>query len=180
MLINKECKNAVVKPSEDYMKRMATYLTYRTRTLNNFKAELFSQCMKTTVTPPTFSSKPMDQKHKNNVQSQIKALCKVSLLPLTEVNRGLMNLFNGTEATVQQHYDLLNFRHIGEEEYKLRISYNILKQPSVKAPIRRKALQTFSIKQAKTVRVSQLERDKKLLVLAMKKKFFFHKSLVNQ
>lgn len=42
MLINKECINAVVKPFEDYMKRMATYLTYRTRTLHNFKAELFS------------------------------------------------------------------------------------------------------------------------------------------
>ena len=46
MLINKQCKNAVVKPSEDYMNRMATYLTYRTKTLQNFKEQLlqFNLC----------------------------------------------------------------------------------------------------------------------------------------
>ena len=96
----------------------------------------------------------------------MKALSKVSFLPLAEVKRGLLNLFNGAEATNQQDYDLLNFRHIGEEEYKLRISYtcSILKEPSMRAPNRRKALQTFSIKQVKTVRVSQLEKDKKLCI----------------
>ncbi len=46
MLINKQCKNAVVKPSEDYMKRMATYLTYRTRTLQRFNEQLFPQSYK--------------------------------------------------------------------------------------------------------------------------------------
>ena len=63
--------------------------------------------------------------------------------------------------------------HIGVEEYKLRVSYCILKEPSVEAPNRRNVLQTFSIKEVKTVRVSQLERDKKLLVSAMKNKILF-------
>ena len=145
MLINKQCKNAVVKPSEDYMSRMATYLTYRTRTLQNFKEQLFSLSSSKVIVQSVFSSKPMDQKFEINVLSQINALSKVSFLAATEVNRGLINFFNGTEATNQQHHDLLNFRHIGEEEYKLRVSYCILKEPSVKAPNRRKVLQTFSI-----------------------------------
>ena len=181
MLINKQCKNAVVKPMEDYMKRMATYLTYRTRTLQKFKEQLFpSSFTKTAVIRSVFSFKPVDKIFEYNVQSQMKALSKVSFLPLAEVSRGLLNLFNGAEATNQQHYDLLNFRHIGEEEYKLRISYSILKEPSMRAPNRRKALQAFSIKQVKTVRVSQLEKDKKLCISYEKKKFSFHEKFGKQ
>ena len=67
----------------------------------------------------------------------MNALSKVSFLAVAEINRGLINFFSGTEATNQQHYDLLNFKHIGEEEYILRLSYFILKEPSVKAPNRR-------------------------------------------
>lgn len=170
-----------MKPSDDFMNRMATYLTYRTRNLQGLKEQLFSQLFRKTVTVQTvFSSKPVDKKFEDNVQCQINALSKVSFLTLTEVNRGLTNYFTGTEATNQQHYDLLNFRHIGEEEYKMRISYFILKEPSVKAPNRRKALQTFSIKQVKTKRVSQLERDQKLLVSAIKKKILFSGQLVDK
>lgn len=80
MLINKQCKNAIVKPSEDYMNRMATYLTYRTRTLEGFKEQLSPQSFRKVATlQSVFSSKPMDQKFEINVQSQMKALSKVSL-----------------------------------------------------------------------------------------------------
>ena len=57
----------------------------------------------------------------------------------------------------------------------MRILYFILKQPSVKAPNRRRALQTLSHKQVNKKRVSQLEKDKKLLITAMKNKIQFAK-----
>ena len=81
----------------------------------------------------------------------------------------MINPLTKTQASVEQTYDLLNFRHIGEKEFLLRIAYFILKVPSVNAPNRKRRLITFSEKK-KTQRVSQLERDKKLILLAMRKK----------
>ena len=104
----------------------------------------------------------------------MKALSKASFLEVTTTNRGLVNWFTGDEATTQQKHDPLNCRNIGQEEYQLRISFFILREPSVRAPNRRKALQTLSDrKQKKNKKVSQLERDKRLLVSAMKRKIHF-------
>ena len=81
-----------------------------------------------------YSSKPLDKKFAINVQAQVDALSKASFLEVTGGNRGFINSYTGDKAT-NKKYDDLNFRHIGEEEYKLRISYFILKQASVNANI---------------------------------------------
>ena len=107
------------------------------------------------------------------MSAQIQAKNNSSLLEVTQHNRGLINPFTDKTAFTQQFHDLLDFRHIGQQEFLLRISYFILKVPSVKAPNRRKALQTFSVKQARKRRISQLERDEQLVISAMKKKLQF-------
>lgn len=48
--------------------------------------------------------------------------------------------------------------------------YYILREPIVRAPNRRKKLLTFSEKKIANSKVSQLERDRQLLLTAMKKK----------
>ena len=47
MFINKNIKEAVVKPSEDYIKRVSNYLTYRTKTLRAIQQQLFPESSKT-------------------------------------------------------------------------------------------------------------------------------------
>lgn len=76
---------------------------------------------------------------------------------------------------IKKYHDLLNFRK-REEEY-LRISYFILRDPSVKASNRRHSLQTFSTKKVNTQRVCKLERDQQLVLTAMKKKYCFLKKI---
>ena len=95
------------------------------------------------------------------------------MLLVTENNRGLSNYFTGKEANPAQQNDLLNFRFIGQQEFLQRIASVILKQPSVCAPNRRRRLQTFSEKKITKSRVTQLEKDKKLIITAMKKKMQF-------
>ena len=113
-----------------------------------------------------------DKKHEiNNVTAQVQALTNASLFEVNVTNRGLINPFTNITALDQKHHDRLHFRMIGEEDYKLRISYFILKKASVIAPNRRRSLQTFTVKHTK--KVSQLERDKKLVMTAMKKKIHF-------
>ena len=43
MLINRQCKQAVVKPSEDYINRTASYLVYRTIAFEHLYKELFPE-----------------------------------------------------------------------------------------------------------------------------------------
>ena len=80
------------------------------------------------------------------------------------------NPFTKKDATAGQHYDLLNFSSIGEREFLLRIASVILKQPSVHAPNRKHQWQTFSERKATKSRLTQLEKDKKLVLAAIKKK----------
>ena len=70
ILINKQCKNAAVQPTDYYIKMMVTFLT-----------PSYSQ---TAVIRSVFSSKLVDNKLESNVRSQMKALSKVSCLPLSK------------------------------------------------------------------------------------------------
>ena len=115
----------------------------------------------------------VDKKIEVNIQAQIKAISKASLLELSERNRGLVNVFTKDMAEGLKHDHLLGFRQIGEKEFHLRISCYILKTPSTAAPNRRRALQTFASKKSTQRRVSQLEKDQKLVLATIKKKMLF-------
>ncbi len=173
MLINKACKTAIVKPHPN---RIAHYLPYRTKVLENLKQTIFPEYTqdKPTITSP-FSSTSNDKKYEMNIKAQISALHVNALLPVDGSPRGLVNPFTSKDATIQQSNDLLNFRSLGQKDFLQRISFFTLRQPSVQAPNRKRHLQTFSQKQANTRRISQLERDKRLNLSAMRKEMLFSK-----
>ena len=98
------------------------------------------------------------------------------MLPLTQ---GLLSFFTNNKANPAQQNDLLNFRCIGEQEFLQRIQSVIQKQASVRAPNRKRRLQTFSEKKITKSRVTQLEKDKQLIITAMKKKCNFSNELAN-
>ena len=81
-----------------------------------------------------------------------------------------MNGFTKQAATKEQQHDLLNFRGIGLEEFLLRVSCFTLRQPSVRAPNRRKKLLTMTERKSTSSKLSQLERDRRLLLTFIKKK----------
>ena len=41
MAINKDCKRSIVRPTEDYINRVANYMPYRVKCLENLKKEIF-------------------------------------------------------------------------------------------------------------------------------------------
>ena len=77
-----------------------------------------------------------------NIRVEISAIKSSSLFEVVDNSRGLMNGFTKQAATKEQQHDLLNFRGIGLEEFLLRVSCLTLRQPSVRAPDRRKKLLT--------------------------------------
>ena len=101
---------------------------------------------------------------------QVEVINNFGLLEPTSVNRGLINPFTDKPATAQQSCDLLSFRDIGQREFLNQITFYILKQPSTSAPIRKRRLQTFSVKKVNKPYVSQIEKDRNLILSCMRKK----------
>ena len=174
MLINKGCKASLIKPSPDYINRVATYLPYRSRMLENIRLQLFpEQSLKETPSnrTPLISKDASTVKFEGNVRMIQDSIRTTQVFITTSTNRGLFNLYSKKAATEGQTKDLLTFRSIGREEFFLRIAYFKLREPSIQAPNRRQRLQTFSDRTTKTVKkVSQLDEDKRLVLSAMKKK----------
>ena len=129
MLINKACKMSIVRPSPDCVNRIARYLTYRTKALENLSTYLFPDDKKKReeVLSP-LSKKPDDIKREHNISCQIKVITNSGLLEHVSTDRGLINPFTKKTATTQQSWDLLSFRDIGQREFLNHITFHILKK----------------------------------------------------
>ena len=122
MLINKQCKEAVVKPSEDYINRTASYLVHSTIAFEHLQKELFPEKEKNNGSDVQ-SVYSGDNKTETNIQSQISALTNTGFL-VANREKGLINPFTGEKAQNEKYQHLMHFREIGQEEYQLRISYH--------------------------------------------------------
>ena len=150
MLINKHTKQAIVRPSKEYIDRMAKYIPHR---LDRFKAEILHISEQKDVHPTLPSILSTDHRTKKQEQNIIKVMTKVKeLLPnldQTSSNHGLINIFSERVANSAQRHDLLNFHTIGQTAFDNRINVYVLKVPSTTAPQRKKKLQTFSTTKTK-------------------------------
>ena len=132
MLIDKDCKTSIVRPLPDYISRIARYMPYRSKAMDNLKLQVSGneEDKHTPVCSP-YTSKPHDIRCEQNIQALIKAATANSLLVITDSNRGLMNPFTNKQATVSQQHDLLNFRSIGQKDFLMQIAAVVPVQPSV-------------------------------------------------
>ena len=171
MLINKSCKMSIVRPSPDYINRIAHYLPYRTKALENLSGFLFAEEKKQDYSKTSpLSNKPSDIKREQNISRQITAISNSGMLECVQVDRGLVNPFTQRNANTQQTSDLLTFREIGQQEFINHVAFCILKQPST-TTLRKRRLQTFAVKKTSKRHVSKLQKDRNLILLCMKKKF---------
>ena len=116
------------------------------------------------------SSQPKDIKREQNVSSQIRLISDSGMLQYVSADRGLVNFFTMKSANAQQSDDMLNFRDIGQREFLIYISYYILNVPSTTGTLRKRRLQTLSSKKVTKQRLSQLQKDRNLIVSCMHKK----------
>ena len=170
MLINKSCKTSIVRPIPDYISRIARYLPYRTKALENLSCQIFPGQQKREQTVALLSSKPVDIKQEHNISAQIRAISDSGMLQVVSNDRGLTNYFTNTSANTQQSYDLLNFRDIGQTEFLNYVSFYVLKHPSTTATVRKRRLQTLTAKKVNKQRFTQLEKDRNLILKCMRKK----------
>ena len=173
MKINKECKTSIVRPSKDYISRVAGYIPYRARCLENAREQLFPEegvALPSPLPSSILSTDSRDRKASANIATQVDLIQSAKHLPLKSTNSELINLFTHKKATPQQQQDLLSFRDIGQEEFEKYVLYYTLKQASVHPPQRKKRLMTFCERKPTTRTVSQMEKDQKIVRKCLYKK----------
>ena len=123
MLINKDCKMAVVRPTKEFVSRMALYFPFRSRVMHNFQHQLAPEAP--SISNEDKSPTSLEKKIRENVEVIRETLKKSKLLPSdpTEVLQDeedktlyLRNSFKSIDATMKQQNDLLNFRAIGKKD----------------------------------------------------------------
>ena len=104
MLINKDCKMAVVRPTKEFVSRMALYFPFRSRVMHNFQHQLTPEA--SSISNEDKSPTSLEKKIRESVEVIREALKKSKLLPSdpTEV----------LQDEEEQQNDLLNFRAIGK------------------------------------------------------------------
>ncbi len=166
MLINKDVKQAIVKPTINIINRIVNYIPHRVKTMDNFKTQIFppKKVSASKASPIMYKSEHNAIKSSKNIACMLEKINEYELFPChISENRGLINPFRHLTANVVQRHDLLNFNLLGREYFEQRIQAYYLKNPSVKVPQRRKKLQTFSSSKNKSKRrtnVAQQELKK--------------------
>ena len=112
MLINRDCKSAVIHPTKDFIHHMALYFPFRSKVLKNLKAQLYQT--DTLESIDETHTCPKARKFSENAWSMKKCVDSGKLLPTDTLNQFLRNPFTNTTASPQQQQDLLTFRSIGQ------------------------------------------------------------------
>ena len=146
MCINKDMKEAIVRPTKTYLQKTSLFLRHRIDIHKALMKQLFQKPAETEDTKPTVYDNTSEvKKREENINSMISAIEDSHLLPSElQKNRGLINAFSGKQANNQQAYDLLNFRKIGTDDLIQYVKHRILRQPSTSTPVRRHKLLTMS------------------------------------
>ena len=165
MLVNKDLKQAIVRPSREYLTRMATFFPYRSQAMHNLQDQLFPESQGDSQTLTLLVSRQEEKSLQNiaAIRVRIEQIC-----PFTDGNQQLHNPFTNKTATPEQRKDLLCFREEGQKEFETYVEYHILKKSSICPKTKRKQLQTFSEKKVTKQRYNTLEKEKKLVSNCLK------------
>ena len=167
MLVNKDIKTSIFRPSKEYLNKIMYYYPVRSNVCKQLKEQLSLPCVRDKP-PSIFDSTPHAAKCEENIVSMELKLVELNVLNAEQENRGLIAL-NGTPATPEQHRDLVCFREIGAQYSEAYVKYYILRDPSAMVPQRKRRLQTFSAPKKRPAKVKLKEREQKLISRCLRK-----------
>lgn len=162
MLVNKDIKTSVVRPSKEYLNRIMYYYPIRSKLCKKLKEQLPFCGNIQQEAASIFDSTPHALRREENVVNMQAKLWDSHVLDKVQDNRGLLAL-NGTPATPEQQRDLMAFRDIGQQYYAAYVKYFIVRDPIAQVPLRKRCLLTFSAHKRSQKRIKQIERERKLV-----------------
>ena len=141
MLVNRDCKSAVVHPNKEFINRMALYFPFRSKMMQAFKNQVNQNL---TLEGPDHNKK-LHRKARENIHTMTELRAKSDTLPLQATDCMLLrNGFTGVSATSAQQSDLINFRHIDQNDFDAYVEHVHLRTCNTKASVNLNRLTTFS------------------------------------
>ncbi len=139
---------AIVRPTKAYLQKTSLFLCYRIAAHRNLIKKLFFSTNEKENTISLFYPSTELKKKEDNIKTMIDFIHKYHMRSSSvTTDRGLVNVFIDLEATSEIKKDLLTFRKVGLEYFKLYVQYhNILKTVTTKAPVRKHKLLTMAQK----------------------------------
>ena len=152
MLINKDLKSAVIRPTTEYLQK--TFI-YRMKCYKNFIRQIFGE----KDLPVNIMVNAQDIKDNENSDKMWQFLQKFDMF--TDNEKELKNIFTNHIANPQQRHDILAFYDIGCKFYTEYVTHRVLSLPSSNAPVRKQRLLTLA--PSKVVSKRKLNKKEKEL-----------------
>ena len=162
MLINKDIKAAVVRPTKEYLDRILFYFPVRSRALKQLKREVFLDNSQYSYSANSlFDLTPSARQVEENIITIKSKMNETAILSPEPVDHGLKSL-SGKQATPEQAKDLLNFWEIGQRHCEAYVKYYILQQPSAQVPQRLNKLLTYTTSKWTAKKMKLIDRERRL------------------
>lgn len=166
MCINRDIKMAVVWPSTAYLKKTTFFFSYRIKAQKQLTSQLFPLPALPTNTTIWDSTKRWEE-NKLKIRLLLAEHCLFNTETMSD--RGVVNVFTNTQATLEQAHDLLNARQIGQQGYVNYVTHYLLQLPSVHTPIRRKQLLTIAPLKVTKRWMSQKQKEQRETLKCLRK-----------
>ena len=165
MLINKDLKTTIVRPTKEYLDRMLYYYPVRSMLQKAVKNEVLLKVGKSHGSRVSvFDNSPNSIKKEDNVKSMVAKIDTAESLAIP-ANSGqptrCLKSISGQVATPEQQVDLLGFWEIGKTRHENQIKFFVLRDPSTPAPRRKARLLTFASIRKQTRKTKRLDKEKK-------------------
>ena len=121
MLVNKDIKTSVVRPSKEYLDKIMYYFHVRSKVCKQLLEQISPPSVHEKVVS-ILNSTPHAARCEENVISMQNRLVESHVLDPVHDNRGLLAV-DGTLATPEQHRDLIAFRDVGKQYSQAYIEY---------------------------------------------------------
>ena len=166
MLVNKDLKTSIVRPTKEYLDRILYYYPVRSQALKVLKQQVLLDGDKSSNNQ--FCVVSLDSstvlKVEENVKAMLSYVQSASVLSLTDNNSdGLLTSMSGQIATPEQKIDLLGFWEIGLERFKNKVKYFVLHDPSAAVPQRQAKLLTFKSTKSVQKKIKLIDKEKKIV-----------------
>ena len=172
MLINKDVKTAFTHSLPKHMEQLVGTMEYQAQLVCQFEEQLGLNMYDNIHRDLQWS---VTQSEFKNVTIYFDKFSNTKVFNLQQES-SLFHAFSNAIATAVQQKSLLSYRKLGSESYESYYSVHILKQTSVQKPVQKKfRLKTFSKEKLRKKKVTDLEKENKLITQCYKRALAFSK-----
>ena len=176
MLINKDCKSAVIHPTKEFLSSQSLYFPFRSSVLRNIKEKLQIN-REGDYSSSEIATKNRNLKAAENAEAMKKCISANEVLPKNnDLDVSLRNPFTTKTASPAQQEDLLTFRDIGQSDFDTFVQYKYLGDTSVNPIARQHKLKTFANPKVTKRTVNNLQKEKSLVTKCLRSRLLWAQS----